>query len=168
MALHTLHDLLIRELSLLSSGEKQSLPVLERLQKCAENPRLARLLRSHAEETREQIARLDRIFMDLETRPRNGGTGFMRGLRHDCVEIASMPEVDAHVRDAALIAAVQHLEHDEVAAYGCARTWAKLLGLRQVASLLQKSLDEEHVMDGKLSKLAESVNKVAIEPELAA
>ena len=168
MALHTLHDLLLRELSLLSSAEKQSLPVLERLQKCAENPRLTRLLRAHAEETREQIARLDRAFVELEARPRNGATGCMRGLRQDCVEIASMPEVDGHVRDAALVAAIQHLEHDEIAAYGCARTWAKVLGLRHVASLLQKSLDEEHGMDGKLSKLAESLNKAAVEPELAA
>lgn len=168
MPLHSLHDLLMRELSLLSSAEKQSLPVLERLQKCADNPRLARLLRSHGEETREQIARLDRIFLDLGTRPRNGATGGMRGLRQDCVEIAAMADVDPHARDAALIAAAQHLEHDEIAAYGCARTWAKLLGLRQVASLLQRSLDEEHGMDSRLSKLAESVNKVALEPELAA
>lgn len=168
MALHTLHDLLMRELSLLASAEKQSLPVLERLQGRAANPRLARLLRSHAEQTREQVARLDRIFLELESRPRNGATGGMRGLRQDCVDLACMADVDPHTRDAALIAAAQHLEHDEIAAYGCARTWARLLGLRQVASLLQKSLDEEHEMDGKLSRLAESLNKAAIEPELAA
>ena len=168
MSLHTLHDLLVRELSLLSSAAKQSLPVLERMQRCADSARLARLLRAHADETREQIARLDRIFVELETRPRNGTTGGMRGLRQDCIELASQADVDAHVRDAALIAGAQHLEHDEIAAYGCARTWARLLGLRQVGSLLQKSLDEEHAMDGKLSKLAEAVNRLAVEPELAA
>lgn len=168
MPLHTLHDLLMRELSLLSNAEKQSLPLLERLQRTSGNPRLARLLRAHAEETREQIARLDRVFVELGSRPRNGGSGAMRGLRQDCVDLAAMPDVDPRTRDAAVIATVQHLEHDEIAAYGCARTWAKLLGLRQVASLLQKSLDEEHDMDARLSRLAEPINKVAVEPELVA
>ena len=67
-------------------------------------------------------------------------------------------------RDAALIAVAQHLEHDEIAGYGCARTWASLLGHRGVASALQRTLNEERRVDERLTRLAESLNRAAVEP----
>ncbi|MFM1829780.1 MAG: hypothetical protein RLZZ558_120 [Planctomycetota bacterium] len=167
MPLNTLEDLFARELSTLVNAEKQSLAVLEKLQKASDASRLAKLLASHVEETREHVARLDRVFVELDIKPRNGGSGGMKGLRQDCIDLAGMPGVEPHVRDAAIIAAAQHLEHDEIASYGCARTWARLLGHRNAASALQKSLEEERAFDEKLSKLAETLNKAALEPELA-
>jgi len=90
MPLNTLEDLLARELSTLVNAEKQSLAVLERLQKASDALRLARLLASHAEETREHASRLDRVFVELDIRPRNGGSGGMKGLRQDCVDLARL------------------------------------------------------------------------------
>ena len=71
---------------------------------------------------------------------------------------------DSHVRDAALIAAAQHLEHDEIAGYGCARTWAQMLGHESASVLLQRSLDEERAADARLSRLAEALNRAALQP----
>ncbi len=65
------------------------------------------------------------------------------------------------VRDAGLIAAAQRVEHYEMAGYGCARTYAELLGDRQGAQLLQTTLMEELATDKKLTKLAKSVINVA-------
>jgi ferritin-like metal-binding protein YciE len=54
-----------------------------------------------------------------------------------------------------------------MAGYGCARTWAKLLGHRTIASNLQRSLNEEGRFDAKLSRLADAMNRAALEPALA-
>jgi len=65
------------------------------------------------------------------------------------------------VRDAGLIAAARRVEHYEMAGYGCARTYAALLGDRDSAQLLQTALTEESDTDKELTKLAKSVINVA-------
>jgi len=65
-------------------------------------------------------------------------------------------EGDPEVKDAALIAAAQRVEHYEIAGYGCARTFARQLGQHNVAALLQQTLDEESGTDKTLTRLAES------------
>jgi ferritin-like metal-binding protein YciE len=63
---------------------------------------------------------------------------------------------DSDVKDAALIAAAQRVEHYEISGYGTARTIAQRLGLTDVAALLQQTLEEEKAADQKLSTIAES------------
>ena len=70
-------------------------------------------------------------------------------------------DADEEVRDAGLIAAAECVEHYEMAGYGCARTYAELLGDSDGARLLQTTLTEESDTDNKLTKLAESVINVA-------
>jgi ferritin-like metal-binding protein YciE len=66
-------------------------------------------------------------------------------------------DAEDEVRDAGLIAAAQRVEHYEIAGYGCARTYAELLGDKQGARLLNTSLREEGDTDKKLTRLAKSV-----------
>jgi ferritin-like metal-binding protein YciE len=74
-------------------------------------------------------------------------------------------DADPAVKDAALIAAAQRVEHYEMAGYGCVRTFARLLGEDSAADLLQKTLNEEGDADKKLTKLAETViNVEAVAP----
>jgi ferritin-like metal-binding protein YciE len=63
-------------------------------------------------------------------------------------------EMEPEVRDAALIASAQRVEHYEIAAYGTLRTFAQQLGQKDVAKILQQTLDEEGATDKKLTKLA--------------
>ena len=73
---------------------------------------------------------------------------------------------DEAARDAVMIAAAQKVEHYEIAAYGTLRTWATLLGQREVASLLEETLDEEKETDQRLTEIAESsVNERAASEE---
>ena len=65
-------------------------------------------------------------------------------------------DAEDEVRDAGLISAAQRVEHYEMAGYGCARTYAELLGDKQGAKVLQQTLDEEGATDKKLTKLAKS------------
>jgi ferritin-like metal-binding protein YciE len=79
-------------------------------------------------------------------------------------------DAEDEVRDAGLIAAAQRVEHYEIAGYGCARTYAQLLGDKKGARSLDISLREEGQTDKKLTKLARSVinlraKKVPKKPE---
>jgi ferritin-like metal-binding protein YciE len=85
----------------------------------------------------------------------------MEGLIEEGKEFLE-EDMEPAVRDAALIAAAQKVEHYEIASYGSARTWAQDIGQDQVAELLQATLDEEAETDRKLSQLAETlVNRQA-------
>lgn len=72
-------------------------------------------------------------------------------------------DFEGEVMDAALISAAQRVEHYEIAAYGCVRTWADLLGESEASSLLDKTLEEEKETDEKLTQLAEEINVQAKE-----
>jgi len=170
MPLNTMKDLLVDQLKELQAAERHSTDILPRLVKAASSPRLAAALRAHAEETRDHLARLDKVFDEIGVSPRpspRAESRGMKGLCQDCLDLANMATAEPHVRDAALIAVAQHVEHDEIAGYGCARTWARLLGHDTAAGLLQKTLLEERACDTRLSRLAESLNKAALEPAAA-
>jgi ferritin-like metal-binding protein YciE len=70
---------------------------------------------------------------------------------------------ESPLRDAAIIASANRVEHYEIAAYGSARTFAEILGLNDAATLLDQTLQEEKMADQKLTQLAESmVNEEAL------
>ena len=79
----------------------------------------------------------------------------MEGLIEEGASLLEEDGEDA-VKDAAIIAAAQRVEHYEIAAYGSARTYAQQLGLDDAAELLQQTLDEEHGANDKLNNLAMS------------
>jgi len=162
--MHSLKDLLMEQLNELYASETHSHPVLTKLAACASSPKLVEALRTHADETKQHIARLERVFGEIGSKPRKLEAHGSKGLLEDCAEIAARTKIDPHVRDAALIAVVQRLEHDEMARYGCTRTWANLLGFTSATSELLKTLTEERRADENLSRIAESLNKAALEP----
>jgi ferritin-like metal-binding protein YciE len=167
MPLQKLQDLLVAQLNELHAGEAAGIEALRTLQGVTSDPRLARALRAHEAESEVHATRLEEVFEELGITPRRGGSQGMKGLCADCLELARLARVEPHVRDAAVIAMAQRIEHDEMAGYGCARTWAKLLGHRTIASVLQRSLNEEGRFDAKLSRLADAMNRAAMEPALA-
>ena len=86
----------------------------------------------------------------------------MEGLLEEGKEIMQEGG-DASVIDAALISAAQRVEHYEIAAYGCLRSYADLLGLDEAVALLDETLSEEEAADEKLSSLAEGgINQAAL------
>ena len=156
-----LRTLLAQQLSELYAAEKDAVQVLTELARASTSPRLAYLFRLHAAETREHIARLRAILDDLEVRPRPMRARGKRGLLEDCVAIASGIGAPSGVRDAALIAVAQHLEHDEIASYESVCTWAGILGLQQTASQLALTMAEERRAEGRLRRLSESLHALA-------
>jgi ferritin-like metal-binding protein YciE len=159
MELETLKDLYIHELKDLYSAEKQIIKALPKMVKTATNKQLAAGFKGHLEQTKEHAARLEEI-LDRHDESTDGPK--CEGMEGVLREGHEMIEEDAEdqVRDAGLIAAAQRVEHYEIAGYGCARTYAELLGDRQGARLLEITLTEESDTDKKLTKLAKSVINV--------
>ncbi len=159
MKLETLKDLYIHELKDLYSAEKQIIKALPKMAKAAANKQLAAGFEEHFEQTKDHAARLEKILTSYDESTRGAKCQGMEGLIKEGDEMIE-EDAEDEVRDAGLIAAAQRVEHYEMAGYGCARTYAKLLGDQHGAQLLQVTLTEESDTDKKLTKLAESVINV--------
>ena len=159
MKLESLQDLLIHELKDLYSAETQIVKALPKMAKAASSEELRTAFEEHLEETKKQVERLEQIFERLGTSARGKKCKGMEGLLEEGKEIIEEDGEDM-VKDAALISAAQHVEHYEIAGYGCARTFASLLGQEEIAELLQETLDEEGAADKKLTEIAESAINV--------
>ncbi|MDX2080652.1 MAG: ferritin-like domain-containing protein [Terrimicrobiaceae bacterium] len=165
MKLNSLHDALVHELQDLYSAEKQLVQALPKMAKAATNEELSAAFEEHLEETKGQIERLDQVFEDLEATSRGHKCRAMEGLIEEGSEILK-EEAAPEILDALLIGIAQKIEHYEIAGYGTARTFAQVLGLREVADTLQETLDEEAATDERLTEIAEnSVNEEADETE---
>ena len=155
MEMESLKELYVDELKDLWSAETQITKALPKMIKAATHPKLKKAFNTHLKQTERQIKRLERIFKELDESPRGKKCVGMEGLLKEGSElIKEKPQAD--VLDAGLIAAAQHVEHYEMAGYGCVRTWARQLGEERHAELLQETLDEEELTDKLLTELAES------------
>jgi ferritin-like metal-binding protein YciE len=161
MGMESMQDLYLHELRDIHNAEKQILQALPKMAKAAKHQELRQAFEEHQRVTEEQVRRLETIFDDLGQKPGGKKCKGMEGLIEEGEEVLK-EDADPDVRDAALIAAAQRVEHYEIAAYGTARTYAQQLGFGNHAELLQRTLDEEGETDERLTKLAEGrVNRQA-------
>jgi ferritin-like metal-binding protein YciE len=154
MSLNSLQDLLVEEMKDLYSAEQQIIKALPKMASACNSQELRRAFESHLKQTEEHVSRLETCFEVLGESPKGKFCKGMEGLLkegEEFIQEAPPPEV----MDAGLISAAQRVEHYEMAAYGCCRTYAEELGIEDVAKLLQKTLDEEGETDKKLTRLAE-------------
>jgi ferritin-like metal-binding protein YciE len=161
MAVANLEDLFINELKDIYSAEKQITKALPKLAKAATSPELRAAFETHLQETIGQIERLDEIFETLGKTSRGKVCHGMQGVIEEGSEVLEDTE-KGDVRDAGLISAAQRVEHYEIAAYGTVREYANTLGQKKIASLLEKTLEEEKATDEKLNMIAKQVNPSAM------
>lgn len=160
MSVGTMQELLVDELKDLYSAEKQIVRALPKLAKAASTPELQEALKTHLEETKGQVARLEKM-AELLGKKLTGKTCVgMKGVLEEGSEVLEDTEKGL-VRDAALISASQRVEHYEMAGYGSARDFAKTLGLGEIAALLDETLAEEKSTDKKLTLISKQVNTQA-------
>lgn len=160
----TLEDFLMDELKDLYSAEKQLTKALPKMAKAANSEELRAAFEDHLKETEGQITRLEKISKLAGGRALTGKKcKAMEGLIEEGKEVIE-EDCTPEVKDVALIAAAQRVEHYEIAAYGCAKTYARLLGYDEVMELLEATEEEESAADEKLTSLAEAINAEALEP----
>ena len=153
-SLDSLQDLYLDQLRDLYSAESQIADALPKMAETASHPELRQAFETHLAQTREHAQRIERICDGLGESPRGETCDGMKGLLKEG-EKTMKARADSDVLDAALIAAAQRVEHYEIAAYGCTKTYARLLGRDQDVRLLQQTEDEEGQTDQLLTRLAE-------------
>lgn len=153
--------LFIDQLQDLYDAETRLTKALPQMEDAASSHELKNAFRQHLGETQNQVTRLDQIFQQLGESPGRETCEAMKGLVEEGDEIVQATG-DPHVKDAALIAAAQRVEHYEISGYGTARNFAHRLGRDDIARLLDETLEEEKHADALLTQIAEeSVNVAA-------
>ncbi len=161
MGLDSLEGLFLEELKDVYNAEKQITKALPRMAKAADSEELRQALTKHLKETDGHVKRLERIFQALGQPARGKKCKGMEGLIEEGKEVLE-EDGDPAVIDAAIIASAQRVEHYEIAAYGCLRTYARLLGHTEAEKLLDQTLTEEEAADEKLTALGEGgINNAA-------
>src|SRR6202022_3793510 len=130
---------------------------IPRMAKAATSEKLRSGFEEHLEQTRGHVDRLKEIFDAMGEKATGKKCAGMMGIVKEGEEIME-GVFGGEGMDAALISAAQRVEHYEIAAYGCVRTWAELLGESEASALLEKTLEEEKETDEKLTELAEEIN----------
>ena len=162
MALNSMDELFLNELKDVYNAEKQLVAALPRMAKAAQSPKLQQAITKHLGETEGHVKRLEQILQSLGEPLRGKKCKGMEGLIEEGKEILE-EEGAPEVIDAAIISAAQRVEHYEIAAYGCLRTYALLLGNTEADRLLQQTLAEEEATDKALTALGEGgINQAAV------
>lgn len=158
---NSLKDLFINQIEDLYDAENRLTKALPKMAEASHSPQLKQAFQTHLTETQGHVSRLETIFREIKVEPKRETCEAMKGLIAEGEEMINA-KGDSDVKDAALIAAAQRVEHYEMSGYGTARTFAQRLGLTQAANLLQQTLNEEAAADRKLNQIAEgSVNQQA-------
>ncbi|EOL8039875.1 ferritin-like domain-containing protein, partial [Escherichia coli] len=154
MQIKSVEDIFIHLLSDTYSAEKQLTKALSKLSRSAYSDKLTAAFQSHLDETHGQIERIDQV-VDSEDglKLKRIKCAAMEGLIEEANEVIESTDKN-EVRDAALIAAAQKVEHYEIASYGTLVTLAEQLGYKKAAKLLKETLEEEKATDVKLTDLA--------------
>jgi ferritin-like metal-binding protein YciE len=157
----TMDDLFVHQLQDIYYAEKAIYKSLPKMIAKATDPALKLGLETHRRETEGHIARLEQVFKQHGAEAKAVNCPAIDGIIEEAEDLTGEVE-NKPVLDAAIIAAAQAVEHYEITRYGTLTAWAKQLGRKDCAALLQQNLDEEFTADGKLSMLAErGVNRRA-------
>ena len=136
-------------------AEKKILSALPKMAKAVKSQHLKAAFELHEAETEEHVARLEKVFKEIDETPNGKSCDAIIGIIEEGQEV--MKEFKgAPALDAGLLAAAQAVEHYEIARYGTLKTWAAELGLNQAVKLLETTLGEEKKTDETLTKLAQS------------
>jgi ferritin-like metal-binding protein YciE len=143
-------------------AEKALTKALPKMIKNATSPELANAIRTHLQETENQVLNVEKVFQVIGKKAQAKKCEAMDGLIREAQEIMADSEKGA-MRDAGIISAAQKVEHYEIASYGTLRTFAQILGLDDAVEILESILEEEKNADEILSGVAETINVLAAE-----
>jgi ferritin-like metal-binding protein YciE len=153
-----MQQFLVEQLRTLYDAEKQLIKALPRMAKAASDEELADGFRRHAEQTKEQAARIEQIFQTLGVKERGATCAPMQALIEEGQQIIAS-EMEDGVRDIGLASAARRVEHFEMAAYDALSAAAQATKQREVTQMLQETLREEAATDKQLATLAKRLLK---------
>jgi ferritin-like metal-binding protein YciE len=157
MKLETLRDLYVEQLKDLYNAEQQLIKALPKMAKAASSEELKAAFEDHLGKTRQHAQRIETIFKEMGEKVGGKKCKAMEGLVKEGGEVIEEDMTD-EIKDAALIAAAQRVEHYEIAGYGCVHAYATRLSDDNAADLLARTLEEEKEADTSLNGIAEELN----------
>jgi ferritin-like metal-binding protein YciE len=156
-----LQALYVKELRLLLSAEEMIAIKSPIMAEAAEDAELIQILRRNVADTYAHASRLREILHRV--------TGEAGPLKCRVVyalfdEVEDLSQDAAHnpVRDAALTAEAQRIEHYQIAAYEALQKFARILGHDEDARVLEQSFREEELASQELAAIAERVYPAAL------
>ncbi len=152
---NSLNDLFLDQIRDLYDAEQRLTKALPKMVESVQNPSLKKAFASHLDQTEGHVTRLERVFQQINADPKRETCLAMKGIIDEGSQMVDA-KGNPTVKDAALIAAAQRVEHYEMAGYSTARSLALQLNLPAVASLLDETLGEEEAASEKLTDIAES------------
>jgi ferritin-like metal-binding protein YciE len=161
-----LDDLFHDSLKDIYYAEKKILTALPKMAKATQNDDLAAAFEKHEAETEEHVARLEKVFAEIDEKPQGKKCPAIDGIIDEGKEIMEEYK-DSPALDAGLVAAAQAVEHYEICRYGTLATWAQELGHTKAVGLLKDTLAEEEATDEALTELAEAVVNQKAQAEAA-
>jgi ferritin-like metal-binding protein YciE len=149
------------ELQEACSIEVQLVEALPKIAEAASAPELQQAIRMHLEETREHQRLLEDLLLQHGVSSRQHTDQSMQAMIKEAEKWKNTIQ-DPPLRDAALIASIQRIEHYEIAVYGTLATWAKQLGMDKDRYVFRGILDQEKQAIDKLTTIAKAdVNPAA-------
>ncbi len=161
--INTFDELFQNGLEYIYDAEKQLTQALPKMAQAASSPQLKQAFEQHLKETQTQLQRLDQVFSKLGITKAGKTNQVLQAMTQEAEQMIQNTDASP-LRDAALIVAGNQVEHYEMGSYGSLRTFAELLGHREIIPLLEETLQEEKKADQKLTQIAESdVNQQAVQ-----
>ena len=152
----TLEDAFYETLKDVYFAEKKSVQACKKSAKAAQAPELKRAFEQHGEESANHVERLTQVFELLGKTARAKTCDAMMGITSEMEEDLEDFGGTA-AADAVIIGCGQAIEHYEMARYGMLKAWATQLGKRDIAKLLDQTLQEEKQADALLTRIAEGI-----------
>jgi Mn-containing catalase len=157
-----LRELLVDELRDLLHAENQLVGALPKMAEAARHPKLKEAFTKHLKQTEGHVERLKNAFDLLGEKAQSKQCKGMMGLVEEGEEVIEAGRDKEEIAaDLALIAAAQKVEHYEISGYGTARTLARRIGERDVATLLSHTLGEEESSDFQLTEIGKPLMQQA-------
>jgi ferritin-like metal-binding protein YciE len=155
MAIRSPQDLLTQEIKEIHSAERQLTRAIPRLAKAAGSEKLREMLQRRREQGTVLIEALDEALDEMGVTKARVKNVAIEGLIEDANQHAEEIN-DEKMLDAALIGAVQKIEHYCIAAWGTTRSMGQLFGQEKVVEAMQRALEEGKRYDEEMTQLAES------------
>lgn len=156
----SLRELYVHKLKTMLSAERQITDALPKMIDKSTDQQLKQAFQSHLQETKVHVQRLEQILSESADDTDDIKCKVLDTIVDETESIIGDIDDDS-VRDAALIAAGQGVEHFEMASYGTLRNWARILGETGHAQLLNQTLQEEEHADKLLTQISDNVNPSA-------
>jgi ferritin-like metal-binding protein YciE len=158
MPMQTPQDLFVHELSDIRNAEQIIIQMLEQAQGMVQNSQLKDGLRMHAEQSRQQVQRIEQVFTQMGVQPHPIECHAAQGLYQELQE-AQQSQPSPQVLEGLVVGGACKTEHYEIAAYTGLVEKARAMGQTEAAQLLQQNLQEEQQMLQRVEQISQQLTQ---------